>query len=719
MRVSLHLPLNPLAINPFCASFWLPGVRRFFILVLLGILVSLPGLAQPKVLKVACIGNSVTYGYGIENREQNAYPAQLQKLLGEKYEVANFGLSGATLLEKGHRPYNQTQQYKEALAYKPDIAIIHLGLNDTDPRNWPNYRDEFAGNYAAIIDTLRAVNPAVQVYICRLTPIFSGHPRFQSGTREWFWQIQSLIPVIARSKQTGLIDLHTPLYRRPDLFPDNLHPTKEGATILASTIYSAITGKYGGLQLAPVFADHMVLQQKMPLPVQGVADTGEEVTVLFGNEKRKATVGADGKWQVLLPPQKAGGPYVMQVSTANKNIRIQDILVGEVWLCSGQSNMAFPLKASVHTGAEMRQAQQASSIRLLKMKPLAETNDVAWDSATLKKVNQLEYFSGTWQRGDSAAAKDFSAVAYYFGKQLQEQLGVPVGLIEVAVGGSGTESWIDRSTLEHHPQLVNMLPNWYTSDFLMPWVRERAAKNMGSAKPGSQSHPYQPAYNYEAGIAPLTSFPIKGVIWYQGESNAHNIELHETLFKTLVSSWRNRWGYELPFYYVQLSSINRPSWPYFRDSQRRMLAEIPNTGMAVSSDLGDASDVHPRQKRQVGERLAAWALAKTYNKRIPYSSPMLKTVTVSGNNAICTFGFGKGLQTSDGQPLRGFEVAGSDLIFRSAKAEIRGGKVIVSSDQVPEPRYVRYAWQPYTTANLVNKAGFPASTFTSYTIQSE
>ncbi|MBF9252697.1 sialate O-acetylesterase [Pontibacter sp. 172403-2] len=691
-------------------------MRRLFILVLLCIL-AIPCLAQQ--LKVACIGNSVTYGYGIENREQFSYPAQLQELLGPKYEVANFGLSGATLLLKGHRPYVQSQQYKDAMAYKPDIAIIHLGLNDTDPRNWPNYRDEFVGDYYRLIDTLCAVNPDVRVYICRLTPIFSGHPRFQSGTRDWFWQIQSLLPVIAQSKHTGLIDLHTPLYHRPDLFPDELHPTKEGAAILAATVYSAITGDYGGLQLAPVFADHMVLQQKMPVPVQGIANAGDEVTVVFGEEKQKATAGTDGKWKVILPPQKAGGPYELEVATADTSINIHDILVGEVWLCSGQSNMAFPLRDAVHTDADMQAAQQASSIRLLKMKPLAETGDFAWDSVTLKKVNQLNYFSGTWQRSDSAAAKDFSAVAYFFGKRLQEELGVPIGLIEVAVGGSGTASWIDRYTLEHHPQLVNMLHNWRTSDFLMPWVRERAAKNLEQATFAKQRHPYQPAYNYEAGIAPLTDFPIKGVIWYQGESNAHNIELHETLFKTLVSSWREKWGYDFPFYYVQLSSINRPSWPHFRDSQRRMLAQTDNTGMAVSSDVGNATNVHPTQKRQVGERLAAWALAKTYHKRVPYSGPLFQDVKFSGNQAICTFAFDKGLHTSDGKALRGFEVAGSDLIFRKAKAQIRGGKVIVSSDKVPEPKYVRYGWQPFTTANMVNKAGLPASTFSSFSIPTE
>lgn len=684
-----------------------------FLLLFIAFILAIPGYSQQDAarLKVACIGNSVTFGYLIEDREQKAYPAQLQHLLGPAYEVGNFGLNGATLLRKGHRPYTKTQQYQDALAFEPDIAVIHLGLNDTDPRNWPNYRDEFAADYYHLIDTLRAVNPEVRILISRLTPIFSGHPRFASGTRDWFWQIQELIPVIAENRKVELIDLHTPLYSRPDLFPDELHPTAEGAGIIAKTVFGHLTGKYGGLRLAPAFSDHMVLQQKMLIPVQGIADAGQKVTVRFNGTEVKASAGADGKWKAILPPQKAGGPFVLQVSTPDKSISINDVLVGEVWLSSGQSNMAFPLAAAQGGKEELRQAQ-LSNVRLLNMKPLAETGNFAWDSLTLHKVNQLAYFSGTWQRADSETAKDFSAVAYYFGKQLQEQLNVPIGLIQVAVGGSTTESWIDRHTLEHHPQLVHMLHNWRKSDFVMGWARERAGVNVQAAKAAKQRHPYEPAYNYEAGIAPLIDFPIKGVIWYQGESNAHNIELHEELFKTLVSSWRKKWGYNFPFYYTQLSSINRPSWPHFRDSQRRLLSQVENTGMAVTSDIGDPQDVHPTQKKQVGERLAAWALAKTYGKRLPYSGPLFKEAQFSGNQAVCTFEHGKGLQTSDGATVRGFEVAGSDRVFRAAKAEVRGNKVWVSSEEVPAPQYVRYAWEPYTTANLVNKAGLPASTFT-------
>ncbi|MGV3585825.1 MAG: sialate O-acetylesterase, partial [Adhaeribacter sp.] len=538
-----------------------------------------------------------------------------------------------------------------------------------------------------------------------------GHPRFESGTRDWYWQIQNVIPIIAQARKVELVDLNGPLHNRPDLFPDDLHPTAEGANIIAQTLYGHLTGKYGGLQLAAVFTDHMVLQQKMPVPVLGTADAGEEITVTFGKEQLRTKANADGRWKAILAPKKAGGPYQLEVATATKKILVQDILVGEVWLCSGQSNMAFPLQAAQRTGEVMKRAQQSGNIRLLQMKPLAETGNFAWDSATLRQVNQLQYFSGSWQRCDSASARNFSAVAYFFGQQLQQRLNIPIGLIQVAVGGSNTESWIDRYTLEHHPQLVDMLPKWQTSDFIMDWCRERAGTNIKNTIVAKQRHPYEPAYNYEAGIAPFTSFPIKGVIWYQGESNAHNQELYAELFRTLVRSWRQQWGYEFPFYYAQLSSLSRPSWHYFRDSQRRLLTQLNKVGMAVTSDIGDSTDVHPRRKQQVGERLAAWALAQTYGKNIVYSGPLIKTAKVKGPEVSCTFSSGKGLQTSDGQALRGFEIAGSDLVYKKAKATIRRNRVVVSSPEVPHPRYVRYGWEPYTRANLTNEAALPASTF--------
>lgn len=670
--------------------------------------ISAAAFAQPSPIKVACIGNSVTFGAGLKNSETTSYPSVLQQLLGEKYVIKNFGHSGATLLRKGHNPYYKTKAFAEAVAFAPDIAVIHLGLNDTDPRNWPNYRDDFKADYTWLIDTFRKSNPAVKVFISRMTPIFHDHPRFRSGTRDWFWQIQEAIPQIAAANKTGLIDFHTPLYSRPELFPDALHPNEEGTAILAKTVYQKISGNYGGLQLPLVFASHMVLQRDRPVSFYGNANTGEKISITFNGQTKNSVADNDGKWKMELPAMKAGGPFKAVITSPSKTIVLDDILIGEVWLCSGQSNMTFPLQSVIHAEIETGAAQANNTLRLLNMKPFAETDNKAWDSVTLEKVNRLQYFSGSWERCDSAA-KSFSAVAYYFAKRLQQQLNVPVGLIEVAVSGSTTESWIDRYTMEHHPVLVNELYNWRKSDFFMPWVRERADTNLKKTNVPKQRHPYEPAYNFEAGIVQFTKFPIKGVIWYQGESNAHNIELHEIVFPALVTSWRKQWGYQFPFYYVQLSSLNRPSWVSFRNSQLQLLNVIPNSGMAVSSDVGDPTDVHPRRKKEVGDRLSNLALHFTYNfKNIAPYGPMPLKVFRMDKNIVVSFQYaGTQLKTGDGGALRGFTVVNNKGVAIQVKATIQKDKVVLYTDGKEKAVEVRYGWEPYTDANLMNEAGLP------------
>ena len=265
-------------------------------------------------------------------------------------------------------------------------------------------------------------------------------------------------------------------------------------------------------------------------------------------------------------------------------------------------------------------------------------------------------------------AANFSAIAYYFGKMLQDSLNVPVGLICNAVGGSPTEAWIDRSTLEY--QFPSILKNWTQNDFIQEWVRGRALTNMQKRTDNLQRHPYEPCYLYEAGIRTLEQYPIEGVIWYQGESNAHNMDAHKKLFRLLVESWRRNWqSPELPFYFVQLSSLNRPSWPWFRDSQRQLMLQIPHTGMVVSSDKGDSLDVHPRDKRPVGERLARWALNQEYGylNLIP-SGPLFKRAHTQKDQVIIEFNYGEGLQSSDGEKLVGFEIAETEGVILSCNS---------------------------------------------------
>lgn len=693
-------------------------------LLLLCLLLCTTAYGQQKI-KVACVGNSVTYGAGIENREVNSYPAQLQHMLGDGYEVRNFGKNGATLLNKGHRPYRDQEEYTAALGFAADRVIIHLGLNDTDPRNWPNYRDYFVSDYLSLIESFRKANPDCKIWICRMSPIAHRHPRFKSGTRDWYWQEQATIEEVARLANTGLINLQAALYNRPDLLPDALHPTAEGAGILAKTIYRELTGNYGGLQMPITYTDNMVLQREKPLQISGIANAGQKVTVAIAGQEKEATTTANGKWSVTLDPLQAGGPYQLTIEAsslsdkknrkkvpATQKLIYKDVLVGEVWLCSGQSNMAFRVDEQVDSQRKelLEYAKKQPEIRLFNMEPRWFTNAVEWDEAVMDSLNRLQYYHGTqWTTCNEQTADKFSAVAFAFGRMLSDSLQVPVGLILNAIGGSGTEAWIDRKTLEF--DFTDILYNWTQNDFIQDWVRGRAMLNTKKSTNKLQRHPYEPCYLYETGIEPLQQYPVKGVIWYQGESNAQNIETHERLFPLLVNSWRENWQEELPFYYVQLSSIDRPSWTWFRNSQRKMLETIPNCGMAVSSDRGDSLNVHPRYKREIGERLARWALNKTYDRAIIPSGPLFRSIECKNAAIYISFDYAEGLHTSDGLPLRTFEIAEHDGLFVPAQAEIIDGKVKVWSEKVANPALVRYGWQPFTRANLVNGEELPASTF--------
>ena len=684
------------------------------LVTLLLTILPLIGWAQEKT-KVACIGNSVTYGMTHKNPSETSYPTRLQQLLGDRYEVRNFGHSGATLLSKGHRPYINLPEYTAALEFAPDIAIIHLGLNDTDPRNWPNYRDEFYTDYINIIDAFRNVNPKVEVYVCQMTPIFHWHRRFKSGTRDWYWQIQEQIPLIAEYGRFEIIDLSRYLYNRPDLMPDALHPNEDGAVIIAKQVYSAITNDYGGLSMPAIYSDNMVIQRGKPFVVKGTANTGDEVRVKLGKHKAKAVANDRGEWTATFAPMQADGKsYTMSIECGKEKITYRNIAVGEVWLCSGQSNMAFMVKESSHTGQSLANVK-GKDIRLYNMKPRVFTDNVEWDSTSLVALNNHDYYRPTmWQLQNEQNVSDFSAIAYHFGAMLADSLGVPVGLICNAVGGAPAEAYIDRRTLEFHPVLVDILYNWKENDMIQDWCRGRAKKNIAKSSNKMQRHPYEPCFLYENGIMPIAHYPIKGAIWYQGESNAHNVELHEVIFPTLIESWRKTWNNpEMPFYFVQLSSINRPSWPHFRDSQRRLAAEIPNCDFAVSSDKGHPTDVHPKEKAPVGERLARLALNQTYGMgHIAQHGPTPVSAKAVQGKLVIEFSDAKELKTSDGSPLRGLE-AGAPV---GALQEIPGENIKFDGNRIiiegfDTARRVRYAWKPYTDANLVNEEGLPASTF--------
>lgn len=705
-----------------------------FLLSLFLLLSTLSATAR-KVVRVACVGNSITYGTGIANREHDAYPAQLQRMLGKDYVVGNFGKPGATLLRHGHRPYFQQTEFRDAMQFKGDIAVVHLGINDTDPRNWCNFRDEFVGDYVALMDSLRQANPKVRIILSRLTPIRYDHPRFDSGTELWRREISETIDRIAASQGVELIDFYQPLIAHPDWLSDGIHPDPRGAKALAETVYKGITGNYGGLQLSALFSDGMVLQRG-GCYIQGVANAGANVVVSYeGKELGKVVANNRGEWRiwaVLSQPVERG---TLTIAAGREVKRFKDVAVGEVWLCSGQSNMAFKVKQAATAQQALAQCND-NGLRLYNMSPRWETDNVSWDSTALAEVDQLRLFEARpWSIASPESVGDFSAVAYYMGKMLRDSLKVPVGIVCNAVGGTPTEAWVDRPVLEQH--FSQIFRNWRGNDFVMDWVRGRAAKNV-ALRPEAR-HPYHPAYCYEAGMRPLEGYTFKGVAWYQGESNAHNATTYARLLRLLEESWTQRFtqtaqatarvsegldsltpalrvqqlafARQRPFYLVQLSSIERPSWAWFRETQRSLAQEL-HLPLIVTSDKGLRHDVHPPYKAEVGERLARAVLHNNYGFAQSPLSPEVTAAHRAGSSVWLTLATPIRLTTSDQLPMRTFEMAGVDERFYPAVAEVTaGGQIVLSSSAVPTPRYVRYGWQPFSEGNVVSSQGLPLSTF--------
>lgn len=684
-----------------------------FITILFGIAQAHSESTNSKI-KVACVGNSITYGMKLKDREKESYPSVLQSMLGEEYEVGNFGKNGATLLFKGHRPYISEKEFKEALDFNPDIMVVHLGINDTDPRDFPEYGDFFVKDYVALIDSFKKENPSLRVIIANLSPIHARHYRFKSGTRAWRDSIRNLVPIVANETGADLIDFELALRDEENLIPDGIHPDKNGAKLLAKEVYSAITGDYGGLSLPEIYSDRMVLQRFKPLRIRGKSDFGDIIKLSLGDKRYETFTDINGDWEIVIPPLTEQTGLRLKVTNMKDTLEFKDVAVGEVWLASGQSNMEFKMKNST-TWPDDKEITQDSLLRLFNMKPSAYTDAIEWNSEIKQKVNDLKYFrKSEWNLSDPENSKDFSAVAWYFGKMLRDSLNVPVGIIHNSVGGSPTESWIDIETLEHN--MPEILVDWRKNDYLQPWVQQRVTENVGEKNDTiNQRHPYEPSYLFSAGVRPLSQYPINGVIWYQGESNAHNIEVHEVLFSSLLESWRNYWGDpELPFIFAQLSSINRPSWTKFRDSQRRLSQKFPNVWMSVTSDIGDFNDVHPKNKKTVGERLGRQALHNVYSMiNVVPQGPEIKNAKMTDYNELTLFfDYAEGLITKDGKDPGVFELSVNDGIYELPDSVLIIDDKIVIYTMTPEkPQYVRYGWQPYSESNLINGEGLPASTF--------
>lgn len=482
-------------------------------------------------------------------------------------------------------------------------------------------------------------------------------------------------------------------------------------------------GIFSGVSLDKIFSDNMVIQRDKKLSISGRGIPGGDIVILFHGKIKRTQVRKDSLWIVKFPPMKAcAAPQDMIVNSDGEKIVLRNILIGDVWLCSGQSNMEWTMGKEMYYKQALKSAHQPL-VRFCNPWPAGRyIYGEAYKADLLKRLIPENFYRWEkWQICDSTTLASQSAVAYYFAAKVANRTGIPIGIINLSIGGAPIETFIACEALAASKQFASKAKpgNWLDNESLPVWIRERGRQNVGTVTgaPGDEygpNHGYKPGFAFESGIKPLSQLAIKGVLWYQGESNAQEterVEEYDALFRLLVKNYRSVWkNPRLPFYWVQLSSIDTLHykshfWPQFRDLQRQTLAKVQHGGMAVSSDIGSRNDVHPTNKKDVGERLARWALTQDYGQEMTPTGPLpLKAKYRKGQIEI-TFQYSEGLNTSEGKELKGFSVDGKTEI----RATIERDRVIISVSE--KPRFVYYGWNPFSDGNLVNGEGLPASTF--------
>jgi sialate O-acetylesterase len=515
------------------------------------------------------------------------------------------------------------------------------------------------------------------------------------------------------------------------------------AVLLPTLILLAAAFARADVQLPALFSDNLVLQQLKPVPVWGTAAPDEDITVRFADQSRVTRTDLDGRWRVTLEPMPASSEARDLVVAGKNTITVKNVLVGEVWICSGQSNMQWTVSQAGNPEQEIAAAKYPQ-VRMFNVE-----RNPAMKAATDVK--------GAWKEASPENAGQFSAVAYYFGRHLHQVLKVPVGLLNTSWGGTRIEAWTSRESLEERPCAAQMLSDW--DGILKSWdgaaenAKFEAAKAAWQAKAKEikeqntklakgetpkpvppaprppddpNKTPHFPSVLYNGMIAPLIPYAVQGAIWYQGESNQKRAFQYQELLPNMINDWRTRWNDEFSFYIVQLAGFGngRPvtkdagvpdTWAELQEAQYLTAITLPKTGLVVTNDIGEEKDIHPKNKQEVGRRLALWALAKDYKRTNggAYSGPLFRESVIEGNSIRVRFDHtGGGLKVRGGGELKHFQIAGADEKWHWATAKIEGNEVVVSSPQVPHPAGVRYAWASWPEgANLINAEGLPASCF--------
>ncbi|MDP1798826.1 MAG: sialate O-acetylesterase [Planctomycetaceae bacterium] len=491
---------------------------------------------------------------------------------------------------------------------------------------------------------------------------------------------------------------------------------RAGAVALGLIAAAGGSTTFADVKVPNIFTDHMVLQQGQKNRVWGSADAGETVKVTFGGQSHTATPGADGKWTVTLDALPVNAtPQTLTIAGKN-TIKIEDVLVGEVWICSGQSNMQWSVNSSTDSDLEKLSAK-FPKIRMINFPQIGKQESI-WSHDDRK-----------WQVCAPETVGGWSAVGYFFAKQLHQTLDVPVGMINNAWGGSAAEAWVNRDLLAKTEEFKPLMDRWEQQEkafeelSLKADLGEDQKKQLGNLK-GQMGGNHRPGNIYNGVLKSHLGYGIRGAIWYQGESNAGRAYQYRNLFPLMIKNWRDEWGQgDFPFYYVQLADFlaEKPepgdsSWAELREAQTMTMDKLPNVGEAVIIDIGEGKDIHPKNKLDVGKRLARWALAKDYGVQVPYKSPRYKSMVKNGNKITLTFdNLDGGFRPFDVNEPRGFAIAGADKKFVWARAKFTDDKkkteVEVWSDAVADPASVRYAWADNPVCNMYSNAGLPLTPF--------
>ncbi len=488
---------------------------------------------------------------------------------------------------------------------------------------------------------------------------------------------------------------------------------------LLGAVFGAIT--FGATAASPcmadvklpnVFSDHMVLQQGQENKIWGTATVGEKVTISIADKTIDAKADDKGKWSAKLPSLAVGGPHKLRVAGSSV-VEISDILVGEVWICSGQSNMQWTVAASNNADMEKLSAN-FPNIRMINF-PQVGTQDPIWSHDDRK-----------WMVCSPDTVSNFSAVGYFFARQLHQSTNVPIGMINNAWGGSACEAWVNREVLKANPRFEGLLARWSATEEKFASLGTKQDRTDAESKEfnglqGQMRGNARPGNIYNGVLKSHLGYGIKGAIWYQGESNAGRAYQYRDLFPAMITNWRNEWGQgDFPFYWVQLADYQAErtepgdsDWSELREAQTMAMDKLPNSGQAVIIDIGEGKDIHPKNKVDVGMRLARWALAKQYNIPIDYQSPRYESMEKAGNGIVIKFSNrGKSWRPFDVKEPIGFTIAGADKKFYNANAKIlEDGRVQISSASVAEPVAVRYAWAQNPICNMFADNGLPLTPF--------